>query len=51
MENHLVEIKNNSSFILIQSYRNSPSEVSLGKGVLKYASNLQEKTHAEVWFQ
>ena len=48
MENHLVEIKNNSSFILIQSYRNSPSEVFLGKGVLKYASNLQEKTHAEV---
>ena len=28
-----------------------PPEVFLGKDVWKYAANLQENTHAEVWFQ
>ena len=36
-------------------FRSSHPDVFLGKGVLKvfwkYAANLQENTHAEVWFQ
>ena len=28
-----------------------PPVVILVKGVLKYPSNVQEDTHAEVWFQ
>ena len=31
--------------------RSSHPEVLLGKGVLENAANLQENTHAEVWFQ
>ena len=31
--------------------RSSPPEVSLGKCVLKKAANLQENTHAKVWFK
>ena len=32
-------------------FRSSFPEVLLGKGVLKYAANLQENTHAEKRFQ
>ena len=31
--------------------RSSPSEVFLEKGILKYASTLQENTHVKVWFE
>ena len=41
--------------ILLANFRSSPPEVFLKKGVLKifwkYAANLQENLHAEVWFQ
>ena len=33
------------------NFRSSGPEVFLGKGVLKYAANLQEITHTEVRFQ
>ena len=37
--------------IRIEINRSSHQEVFLGKGVQKYAANLQENTHAEVRFQ
>ena len=36
---------------LTNNFRRSHPEVFLRKGVLKYATNLQENTHAEVPFQ
>ena len=35
----------------IISYRSSRPEVFLKNVFWKYAANLQENTHAEVWFQ
>ena len=34
-----------------EGIRSSHLEIFLGKGFQKYAANLQENTHAEVWFQ
>ena len=36
---------------MVSIIRSSQPEVYFGKGVLKYAVNLQENTHAEVRFQ
>ena len=36
---------------IIECFRSSHPEVFLGKGLWKYAANLQENTHAKMWFQ
>ena len=43
---HLLE-----PLLMHRTGRSSHPEVFLGKGVLKYAPNLQRNTHAEVCFQ
>ena len=35
----------------VTEFRSSHLEEFLGKGVMKYAANLQESAHAEVQFQ
>ena len=40
-----------SATLLILHSRSSPQEVFLWKGALKKSCNLQDNTHAEVWFQ
>ena len=48
-------ISKNFGFLLFTFFQSSvqtqPSEVLLGKVFWKYAANLPENTHAEVWFQ